>query len=292
MNLDLDTQVSLEPRLVEYLNKRDYYKKNNIDTANLEMEYGITKRDISRIKAYFRGDQKTYDKSCYRDMVDTSRSSFPSEKFPKDPRFDRLKKKQEREKEAQEQRKNYGIVSRGYDMYRNDRQFASAYGDDFESKFDPKTWLQEDNKNVAKPRYSKNSMANTNTYNVNKPIVENKFTQPRSKYNGYVPYEGEIKDDPHSLDNIIDELNHVNMPLKNGKPSDMDADNYCRFGQTPSRSGKSLGYPNPVEHYFNYVSDDMQRPEHVVSNRPQDTRHLNKKEARPMFDGNNRKPMH
>jgi hypothetical protein len=321
--------VSLEPRLQEYLNKKDYYEKNGILAENLEEEYRITKKDISKIKAYLRKDYSTYDKSGYRDMIDPTESYFPSEKFGKDQRFDRLKKKQERDKEAQEKRHNYDIMTRSYDMYRNDRDFASAFGDDFASKTDTRDYINNSRRNScslninpyeAQPNYNLDSISQNNTYDVNKPIVENKFTQPRSRFNGYVPFEDTIKEDPNSLDMILNELNNYNknvnrvisnpdintnikqretvndrfnVPFKSGPQiSDIDVDTYCRFGQTPSRAGKSLGYPNPVEHYFDYISNDMQLPEHVVSSRPQDTRHFNKKEARPLnSDMNNRKVM-
>ncbi len=311
-----DDVMNLEPRLLEYLTKKRYYKQNNISEDDLEINYNITKRDIARIKAYLRGDNRTYNKACFSDFVDPTQGNFPSQKFEKDPRFDRLKRKQERDREAVEQRKNYGIISRGYDMYREDRQFASAFGDDFCSKTDPnKEW--KENPNIAPSQCNYDSMARRNTYDVNTPIVENQFTQPKSKFNGYIPYDGIINEDPNSLDNIINNLSGytktvsrvMNKPEYNGaigkfresennrfdsepqrtQISDVDIETYCKFGQTPSRAGKSLGYPNPVEHYFDYISDDMQRPEHVVSNRPVDTRHLNKKVARPFDDDVNKR---
>lgn len=40
----------------------------------------------------------------------------------------------------------------------------------------------------------------------------------------------------------------------------------------PCRGAKSLGYENPIEHYFDYVSDDIQDPDHTVMDRGLPTR--------------------
>ncbi len=50
-NSVLDGEVSLEPRIVEYLNKKRFYKKNKIiNVYPLEKTYKITKKDIELIK--------------------------------------------------------------------------------------------------------------------------------------------------------------------------------------------------------------------------------------------------
>lgn len=54
------------------------------------------------------------------------------------------------------------------------------------------------------------------------------------------------------------------------------------FAEPPKCSNhksKSLGQTNPVEHYFAYMSDEKQQPNHIVLPFPRggyDTRHLNK----------------
>lgn len=42
-----------------------------------------------------------------------------------------------------------------------------------------------------------------------------------------------------------------------------------------TRAGKSFGYFNPVEHYFDYINGDIQDPAHVVSDRGTSTRQDN-----------------
>lgn len=48
----------------------------------------------------------------------------------------------------------------------------------------------------------------------------------------------------------------------------------------PERGSKSYGYENPFEHYFQYISDDIQDPAHVVIDRPFASRLLNQRVAR------------
>jgi hypothetical protein len=75
---------------------------------------------------------------------------------------------------------------------------------------------------------------------------------------------------------------YIAMPyMKGSGESDIDIDTYLRFGQTPSRAAKTLGYPNTSEFCFNYINDDMQKPEHSVSDRPYPTRMLNRINNKP-----------
>ena len=40
----------LEPRLIEYIQKKKYFKKNNIHDDLIEREFNISKADIEKIK--------------------------------------------------------------------------------------------------------------------------------------------------------------------------------------------------------------------------------------------------
>ena len=339
-------EIMLEPRLMEYLKKKKYFKENDIDGEFLTKEFGITDRDVMKLRAYMRGDKKGYNDPKHQDMIDPNGSFFPSAKLKKDPRLDRIKQKQKRETDASQQRNNYGDMKGRYDMYRNDRPFASAYGDDFKSRdFDPREWIDSrdtnngartyapgndlnfqemgqrfnansreevqsrsrSNPNVAQPRPERRSMARLNTY-----------TQPRSIHNGYLPNQSVIESDPHSVDAIIGELdsyrNKINTPYNSGSMMDLDhkvvlpngncnerrgtenhykhvpnmtgglrdidTDTYMKFGSAPSKA-KSLGHRNPAEHYFSYISNDIQDVQHVVNSRGMPSRSLNRQIARP-----------
>lgn len=299
-----DDDIQLEPRLSEFLKKKKYFANNRIEMHNIEKEYDITERDMMKIRAYMRGDKKQNNNSTYSDMIDPSEADFPSSKFKKDARLDRIKKKQKTEESAQTQRHNYGLINRGYDMYRNDRPFASACGDDFKGNFHPNEWFNKNsrhddynNPHIAQVQQNRKSFARTNTY-----------VNPKSRNNGYLQNEAIIENDPHSIDAIIGNLDSYRTRVDSSydnyrggkrevenvyrevpyrmtpKERDIEVDTYVRFGSTPSRNGKSLGYPNPMEHYFDYISGDIQHPDHVVNRRGAPSRLLNKETAR--FDNN------
>lgn len=60
----------------------------------------------------------------------------------------------------------------------------------------------------------------------------------------------------------------------------------------PARGAKSYGYRNPVEHYFQYVSDDLQDPSHVVMDRGYASRLDNHAVARPHKVSNNKRDIY
>jgi hypothetical protein len=89
------------------------------------------------------------------------------------------------------------------------------------------------------------------------------------------------------------ENNYRAVPYMSGPGNrDIDVDTFVRFGSTPSRGAKSLGYPNPIEHYFDYISNDIQDPNHVVNRRGLPSRMFNKETARPASSTNNREMFH
>lgn len=297
-------KISLEPRLVEYINKKKFYRKNSIESDTLEKEYNISDYDILRIKSFAKGEKDKHLR--FQDYVDTSQAYFPSEKLKQDPRFDRIKKKQEKIKDAGRQRHNYGNMSNTYDMYRDDRPFASACGDDFsESGFHPREWFENSRESNTSDfnQYEERPTTRRTTSKKSKDFNEtNTYTQPKSKYNGRLPYGTQIND-TNTIDDILNQMNstrdnysrtmeretefdvcsgnvipnvrgrrnesyseqHKTVPFMGDMRGDrnMDFDNYVKFGNM-TRGSKSIGYPNPVEHYFDYISPDIQDPKHVV----------------------------
>lgn len=302
-------EMMMEPRLIEYMNKKKYYKENGIQSDVLDQQYSISKNDITRIKNYLRGEKDITNNEIHRDFIDPTKSSFPSNEFKKDVRMDRIKAKQQKEHDAKEQRHDYSVISKSYDMYRSDRPFASALGNDFtKSQFDPNSWLKNskdeitENYNVKEKSKLKKSFSQTNTY-----------INPRSAYNGYLENNTIINenDNKHTIDEIIGRLdsyadkdkkynrfsnkkenenNYQAIPfMKNGENGvtnnlshDIDVDTMMRFGTTPLRAGKSLGYKNVAEHSFSYITPDIQNPDHHVMDRGLSSRAFNKEFARPL----------
>jgi hypothetical protein len=304
-------ELMMEPRLLEYIKRKQFYKENGIESEVLDRQYAITKTDLTRIKNFLRGEKDTTNEDTHRDFIDPTKASFPSSEFKKDARLDRIKAKQQKEQEASEQRHDYNVISKSYDMYRNDRPFASASGNDFKkSGFHPNEWLKnskDEMQNEYNDKPARKSFSQTNTY-----------VNPKSSYNGYLARNTTInnKDNGHTIDEIIGNLNsyadrdrkysnysrkqenennYQPVPfMRNGENGvadnlsrDIDVDTLMRFGTTPLRGGKSLGYKSVAEHSFSYITPDIQNPDHVVMDRGVPSRAFNKETARPY----NRKPV-
>lgn len=328
-----EDDMMLEPRLMEYIKKKKFYKENGIEIEFLDKEYGISKSDSAKIKAYLKGD-KLAQNDIYRDFIDPSEASFPSEGI-KDARMERIKMKQKKEAEANEQRHDYGIISKSYDMYRNDRPFASATGDDFrKSSFSPEDWFKNsrdemvDFDNEQKKMMDQKLKSSGRSGKSNRSFSQsNTYVNPRSSFNGYLSPNDVVKSDQHTIDSILGQLNSYTkrdekipyrqndmdldykrmipnnsncnrretennyrpMPfMANGEngvrdnlTKDVDVDSFMRFGTTPLRGGKSLGYPSTAEHSFSYIASDIQDPNHVVMERGVPSRAFNKEMARP-----------
>jgi len=328
---DKNFQMDLEPRLIEYLKKKKLYKKNGIESPMLEKEFSIDKQDVARIKAYLKGRKSGYDPN-HTDFIQPDVNNFVSDELIKrDPRLEKIKEKQNRDKEAREQKDNYNIMSRSYDMYRDDRRFASAMGDDFKSKFNPRIWFDdkrandvdsdEINPNVAKITDMKRRYRGPKVYK-NKP--------PKIRRNDYMPWGSGENDDlscpRYSLDEVMGKMDsyrenlvgyhhknendnfnvsltenteqkrgkedsyHTTNPYVTGpkgpKKRDVDIENYLCMGHGgPTRGAKSLGYPNPAEHYFQYVSPDVQNPDNVVFERGMPSRMYNKDTTKSRYKG-------
>lgn len=329
--------------MLEYIKKRKFCKKNGVEVESLDKKYAITKADIAKIKAYMRGDKDDLTKNMHKDIIDASDAAFPSSEL-KDPRLERIKQKQKKETEASENRNDYDIISKSFDMYRDDRPFASAAGNDFSrSSINPNDWLKGGSsrdemskmyENDEHKFLQKKSFANKNRYV--DPAIE---INSDSLYNGYWSPESTVYQDKHTIEAILGEitsfekqserqykgltnmdLNYkINIPdqckttlretensykpmplmsntnalvgvdsgINDNSVMDIDVNSYMRFGTTPFRSGKSLGYPSTLEHSFNYITPDIQDPRHVVNDRGVPSRAFNREKVMM----NNRKPM-
>jgi hypothetical protein len=304
-------ELMIEPRLTEYIKKKKFYKENRIDSEFLDKQFSITKGDIVKINEYLKGNKSALNsnKNSYDDFIDPSKASFPSSEFKKDPRFDRIKAKQQKESDANEQRHDYNVISKSYDMYRNDRPFASAIGDDFrKSEFNPNDWLKNSNDEMI-DEYNRNQKPPKESFSKN-----NTYTNPKSSYNSYLSKNSTINSDTHTIDAIIGSLNSYSnrdnqyenysrrrenrgenengyrpVPfiqggqneMTNSLNKDIEVDTYMRFGTTPLRAGKSLGYKSTAEHSFSFIDSDIQNPDHVVMDRGIPSRSFNKETARP-----------
>jgi len=303
--------IELEPRLLEYLNKKKNYKRNGVMVENLEKSYQISEQDKFQIKSYLNRDKKGYNLR-HQDFVDPTKSMFESDIPKTDIRLERIKHKQQKDNEANQQRNNYSLISRNYDMYRKTGDFASMRGDDFK---DVGEWMNTKDLSDYDDNPYKAPLPQPlgSTFNESNSYKNNMFPHraPKIKLNHYMPWKDnkEVSDEAYGLNQIMGDLNQYNSRLdrtyqreetrlnrkKNNSyqdlcfednfnqkndSNDIEMDSFLRFGSTPSRGAKSLGYPNSFEHSFSYISNDMQKPEHVVNDRGFASRSLNKEIAK------------
>ena len=154
------SNINLEPRLVEYLKRKQFYEENDINSPiGLEKQYSITKDDIEKIKKirakqnievdsesesepedfekqYMHNKRKNLKtKVNFEDdshLIDCTDSKFPMTTIH-DPRLERINEKIRREKDANKYRGNTTNLQKSYDMY--SRDFSSTTSKDFEGEF-------------------------------------------------------------------------------------------------------------------------------------------------------------
>jgi hypothetical protein len=340
-----EDRIMLEPRLMQYIEKTKYYKNNNIDpVVPLEQEYGITDKDVMKIRAYRRGDnENVVDK--FQDLVDPSDAQFPSATFEKDERFNRLKKKQQRDRDANNQRHDYDIMADNYDMYGGSKRFASTMGDNFShNTIDKNNYSTRSNKSNRRNEHVPSTYESGRNFRGDYDAVpKHSYRNDSRKYSNpsRIPdyrarlHNGYVAEGVADVDNIIgridsyrdydtnndrrgrrsygrmSQMNPMDLDTKRVLPNnrnnnkrdkqnnymavpymsgngirDMDMDNYIRsgdIGSNSTQSRRSIGYPSTFEHGFQYISNDMQIPEHTVMDRGFASRNLNKSEARQKF---------
>jgi hypothetical protein len=360
-DIDIDqamcnTGISLEPRLQEYLNKKEYCDKHNVKPViPLEKEYMITDEDRKFLRVYITNGKNLYSASLASqpkvgmEVVQALDTSFPSSKFKPDKRMERMKEKQRRDKEAIKQRHNYDdyVFGPGKNSRyeENDIMFDSLNGD------------TKNNSNLQSQREKVNDIydapifLDSRDFDLNNPYSLNykpdrltkKHVEPATQYkhsyypenmptsdmteNGCrqnikkpcLPHDANVDKIIGNLDSYVDHTNTIyqhsaemDINQKVARPAfgtrgkcyyntsqyqpipymgakeglkDINASNSLQCGY-PTRGAKSYGYKNPSEHYFDYINDDLQKPEHTVLPFPRggiQTRNDNHGRTRPVY---------
>ena len=330
--------IYLEPRLQEYITKKETYKKYNIKpVVSLEVEFGITQEDKQKIKMIKKGGGQLFDDATnaiyHENISNTSLNSnnlldsqFSSKGFLtdniKDKKFEKMFQKYDKIKQKEESR-------REQIMQKQDTQNMSG-------------WLGTNDKDIVDSRFFSadftSSRYNDDTFNdetitenkkyINKPAITKERSFNKSNDDFYNPYSLSQNHKPakiaynqrlHNDDNVnvIDNQNNVNdidniignydsyrkqvnpkfqktmdfdfehkrsIPSvsSNGKKDlntssyktmpfmgyDTDAKNINEENELlqgmPVRTHKSYGYNNSFENQFQYISNDIQNPDHTV----------------------------
>jgi hypothetical protein len=258
LNIKLENNLTLEPRYQEYLKKITYFKKNNIhfDSKNVEREFGITHDDKLKLRAFLKGKKdiygvKTQDK--YTQQFKKPTFEIQHEDFKKDPRYERLQKKIQRDKDAMASRNNY------FGEHQSELLLSSH---------------MTRNLNNNLNNNSNNNLNNQDTLFLDsKPYLSDyklnvKHESPRTYNNPATVrqrlYYNESFDDLPKNDfrSIQEKLNSYTQQL--GGTRDIMLEQNAKF--------KSLGYKNVPENSFNYISSDIQNPDHNVMAFPEASR--------------------
>ena len=278
-----DTNLDLEPRLVEYLKRKKFYEEKDINTVSLERQYQISKYDLKIISEYQSKDKKdcdlgdpgerqyiqrrvkNYDENT--DLIDCSKARFPSNNIH-DPRLERINEKMKRERDASQHKSNTNNLKDTYDMYRRD--FSSTTSRDFDNEFSLDNVRDEMNTGLN-CNFEANSPSNvhelinsttTNQYNSPKPKIQNHYA-PEIEYNqrqhlqrpgnqdkqfnfgsGYTYRKPETPQ--FQRGNTFDVDNKVNIPTNNCRKSDLNA----LYNNVGGGEMKNIDYENYVKYGY------------------------------------------
>lgn len=314
-----DTNLDLEPRLVEYLKRKKFYEEKDINTVSLERQYQISKYDLKKISEYQSKEKndcepgerqyvqrrvKNYDENT--DLIDCSKARFPSNDNY-DPRLERINEKVRRERDASRHKFNTDNLKDSYDMY--SRNFSSTTSRDFDNEFNLDNIRDEMNSGLTS-NFEANSPSNVHEL-VNPATTHQYHSPPKIEYNQRQHFQRPGNQDKQfnfgsgytyrkpetpqfQRGNTFDVDNKVNIPTNNCRKSDLNAlynnvgggemknidyENYVKYGY-PTSKARSLGFENPAEHAFHFIDSDIQDPKHVIFDRPINTRLDNKATAR------------
>ena len=307
MDIDLafsDYSMNLEPRLQEYMRRKNFNRQNNINpNVNIEKEFSITKNDLKTISNYKRG----ISNKTNRDFVKPSTvmmDNFIEPDFKSDPRYKRVQEKSLSHKKARESMndlegldKEYTIFheTNPYDVKKEKQRITKPYhSNDFNNS------LMIDSHDEIMARNDSKYSYNPNTYHHEPKIAYNQIITPQVS-NGGLKHSRNINEIIGNIDNYKKHLNNTynyinddgnkkelltdyqNIPFKYGNGiADVALEDSMR-GNIKDSKKKSIGFSNPFSHFFSYISGDISDPNHTVQNHPISSRGANKEIARTKY---------
>jgi hypothetical protein len=310
--------------LLEYLRKKETYDELNISpNVPIEQEFQISKRDIKTIKQYYK-NQKINQSHCWSDndnylqQPSINTSNLLDEQFQdgfltdtnQDPKFDELFQKSQKDVQRRNNQRT-AQYNRQSDNdyiihdYKNtscyDRHMQDTGNAGYYNKYELNTY---------------NKVPNINYHNVipnSQSLDQNKYKKHNKKYNKDMKkIIGEYDEYGKQITPLFEQQGEMDTQYKMNFPScsskgkkhidsskykampymgwgeqvrDVDTENELVRGMTDSKA-KSFGYDNLFEHNFDYISEDIQHPDHVVMPFPrggEDSRRWNKESAQTHY---------
>ena len=186
-----DGNIMLEPRLIEYLRKKEYYKKHpDIKPCiNLEHEFSIKENDILKIKSVLRGNKDIYNykNNELNKNQNQKQQYFPSKEFRDDKRVKKIvndvpKKIVNRGMFVPEKGNTYyedprvdtDIIMDGRDFSSDNKHKFSSFNIN-ESRFDPRV-------DERIPRGNMDINASNSHYNVSGQINNRQYSSQNNNH--------------------------------------------------------------------------------------------------------------
>jgi len=127
--------IMLEPRLMEYLNRKKTYRDNDIDSCvSLEKTYSISKDDKRRISQYMKGKRNLYTSNKLNldsHFINPSKNKFVTledKSKSLDPHMVRLQQKMQKHRDANTSRRNFSGMDGVYQDTPYDFSGDNMYG--------------------------------------------------------------------------------------------------------------------------------------------------------------------
>ena len=313
--------IQLEPRLQEYIRRKRSNEENDVlPPIPEEQEFCITPYDLKIIKRYTQGKKNLYSgknlasNPCF---VKPDSNQFATNDFKSDPRYQRLKKKMRSHKQARAQISDLSQMDDEYTIFHQSNPYDAR--PDHKPSHISKPYDQPADDANAFMLNSRDMSRQTHCFNPSKyhhtpeisyrqrlvpQAIDGGLAHSRDTndvignmdmYQRHLNQTYEYVDDQtdhelagqpfvsHARNQTQREMqpNYQSVPFMygNGMPDISVADS-LRGGYRDS-SKKSVGYRNPFENQFDYISKDISDPNHTVQMWPQNSRGHNKEIARP-----------
>ncbi len=299
-NIQCDDGLTFEPRLQEYLKKKSLYKKNGITSCiSLEQEFLITDIDIQNMKRFLSGKKDIYSKKNdtpdRKNNAHNTKNMFPSAEFRNSDK--RQLNINNRIKNTTKEIVNRGmfvpdtdekyythdtnhsyklldsrnltdnLIPRSNDTPHHSRTYNVApeidYKDTFhyESRCHPEVSTVHTQHNKKHNHEVSQLIGTMDTYKRTPVNNVNELAELDTEYKVVIPKNSiKSKRDLNCLENQYQSIPFMgqSFDLRN---TDIESDMIVGL---PSRSFKTYGFRNPQEHYFDYISGEIQEPDHVV----------------------------
>ncbi len=297
-NSNCSGDMMIEPRLMEYLKKKEYYKTNKLEACiKPEVEFQITKEDIKLLKEFRKSGKDIYsyrsqnlnkrlNKSLESCQSNQSKPSFPSSSFKDDSRVPQIEKSSNK----QNMTTPAGYTSAGYTSEGYDVDNAK-YNPRIDPRMDPgaekynprqsqfyiprstqKYCVDQDPRN----KYILSDLDHTK-HNNSVSDFDNVFNQSISSHasnqsnpsnmidsesewtNQNKQYSPKLRKNLNTSKYTFKTFNEVSVPINSQLESDL-----LRGMPTYRPRNKSYGYRNPDENYFDYIDCNFQNSDNTV----------------------------